>query len=245
MKGLSQFLWLLLLVGTAVNAQVLDIAHRGYATDNPESTMQAFLSAHRQGADGLEFDVRQTKDNVLVVAHDANIKALTNRAIKNTLFSDVYMATDMPSLEEVLVFAKASGQTVWIEVKQSHRYPGIIDRLLGLITKYGLEDKTVIQSFNHLDLQLINAKKPHLALLALYGNNFRVNTVAAYIDYVGLPIIDRYLDPQMIQTLQGAGKQVIFWRRDARSETKQVLEQFIKAGADGFMLDRSLKEIMQ
>jgi len=49
----------------------------------------------------------------------------------------------------------------------------------------------------------------------------------------------------MIRQLHEAGKQVIFWRRNDRSENKQVLERFIEAGADGFMLDRPLKAIMQ
>ena len=244
MKYLSVVLSLLLQSNVAANSVVLDIAHRGYAAVNPESTLQAFQKAHEQGADGIEFDVRQTQDNVVVVTHDANIAALANRTVESVLFSDLYVETEIPSLEEVLIFSKRSGQTIWLEIKQSHRYPGIIDRVLALINQYELQDVTVIQSFNHNDLQQIHSKQPGLKLLALYSSGFSLNNVTPYSDYIGLPIIQAYLDPEMIRRLHEAGKQVIFWRRNYRSENKQVLQQFIDAGADGFMLDRSLKAIM-
>ncbi len=245
MKYFIAIVWLLLSTNAAANSKILDIAHRGYAALNPESTLLAFQKAHEQGADGLEFDVRQTQDNVLVVTHDANVPALANRAVEDSLFSELYMETDIPSLEEVLTFSQRSGQMVWLEIKQSHRYPGIIDRVLALINQYDLKDVTVIQSFNHNDLKIINDKQPDLKLLALYTSGFSLNNVTPYSDYIGLPIAQVYLDPMMIRQLHEAGKQVIFWRRNDRSENKQVLERFIEAGADGFMLDRPLKAIMQ
>jgi len=245
MKWLSGFLSLVLLIPATASADVWDIAHRGYAAVNPESTMLAFQRAHEQGADGLEFDVRQTQDRVLVVTHDSTIPELANSLVESTLFSDLSRATDIPSLDKVLAFAKRSGQTVWLEIKQSHRYPGIIDRVIGLVEQYGLADVTVIQSFNHNDLQTIKQKKPELRLLALYASGFRLNDVPSYVDYLGLPIDQIYLNATMISRLHQMGKQVIFWRRNDLSENKQVLQQFIDAGADGFMLDRSLKAIMR
>ena len=167
MKLIYRSLCAFLLTGPIANAQVLDIAHRGYAINNPESTMQAFRSAHEQGADGIEFDVRQTADNIAVVAHDASIHALNGRLIEKTTFSDIYLETDIPSLEAVLIFAKQVDQTVWLEIKQSHRYKDIISNVLNLIAKHGLESNTVIQSFNHNDLKFIKAVKPNIYLFDL------------------------------------------------------------------------------
>ena len=245
MKGTIGFFLSLLFCATPVHAEVFDIAHRGYAAYAPaESSMQAFRNAHALGADGIEFDVRQTQDNVVVVAHDPNIPELSNRAIENIRFTELQLTTEVPSLEAVLSFAKAAGQTVWLEIKQSHRYPGIIDRTLALINQYGLEEVTVIQSFNHNDLYAVHLKQPELRLLALFVSNYRLDRVPAYVGFIGLPISNVYLNGAMMQSARNAGKRVIFWRRDARSESKNVLRQFINIGADGFMLDRSLKQIM-
>lgn len=49
----------------------LVIAHRGASRAAPENTVEAFLLAVAQGADGVELDVRRTADLQLVVHHDA------------------------------------------------------------------------------------------------------------------------------------------------------------------------------
>jgi len=46
-------------------------AHRGAAAERPENTMPAFERAVEIGVDALEMDVHVTRDNHLIVAHDA------------------------------------------------------------------------------------------------------------------------------------------------------------------------------
>ncbi len=46
------------------------IAHRGASKVCEENTVDAFLRAHEMGADGVELDVQETLDGVLVVRHD-------------------------------------------------------------------------------------------------------------------------------------------------------------------------------
>ena len=55
----------------------LIIAHRGASFDAPENTMTAFDLGWEQGADGVECDVRLTKDGILVCHHDATTKRMT------------------------------------------------------------------------------------------------------------------------------------------------------------------------
>ena len=56
----------------------LNFAHRGGVTDFPENTLYAYAEAARAGADVLEMDVYQTKDNELVVLHDLDVDRTTN-----------------------------------------------------------------------------------------------------------------------------------------------------------------------
>lgn len=53
-------------------------AHRGANETHPENTIAAFEEAVRLGAQMVEFDVRMTKDNRLVVIHDASVDRTTN-----------------------------------------------------------------------------------------------------------------------------------------------------------------------
>lgn len=46
------------------------LGHRGASHDYPENTLEAFLGAVKQGADGVELDVMRCRSGELVVCHD-------------------------------------------------------------------------------------------------------------------------------------------------------------------------------
>lgn len=53
-------------------------AHRGVSALMPENTLPAFAAAVALGADEIEFDVRLTKDHVLIVSHDKNLERISD-----------------------------------------------------------------------------------------------------------------------------------------------------------------------
>ena len=52
-------------------------AHRGWSKKYPENTMLSFKKALELGVDQLETDVRITRDNQLVLIHDATVDRTT------------------------------------------------------------------------------------------------------------------------------------------------------------------------
>lgn len=54
------------------------IAHRGNRAFAPENTLLAFEQALALGADALEFDLRLSRDGVLMVIHDATLERCTD-----------------------------------------------------------------------------------------------------------------------------------------------------------------------
>ncbi|CAN5502811.1 glycerophosphodiester phosphodiesterase [soil metagenome] len=60
------------------NPVPLIIAHRGASSDVAEHTLPAYLSAIETGADGLECDVRLTRDGHLVCVHDRTVNRTSN-----------------------------------------------------------------------------------------------------------------------------------------------------------------------
>ncbi len=223
---------------------VLDIAHRGYAAMNPESTLQAFQYAIDSGADGLELDIRQSADNVLLVTHEPVIAEIGSQRVENTQSKQAFLKSNIPSLEEVIILAKQYRIPLWIEIKQSHLYPGITQRLIALLNQYDYQNNVVIQSFNHQDLLAVYQMNPNIPLLALFTNNFDMSRLPTFVELVGLPITPRYADPALIAALHSVGKGVIFWRQNAASERGDIIRRFIEIGADGFMLDRPLDEVL-
>ena len=61
------------------SGRFLNIAHRGACAVAPENTIPAFRAALEQGASLLEMDLRFTKDQQIVVFHDANTSRTTNQ----------------------------------------------------------------------------------------------------------------------------------------------------------------------
>lgn len=56
----------------------LVIAHRGTSARFPENTAPAFDHARSLGVDAIEFDLRVSRDGVVVVIHDATVDRTTN-----------------------------------------------------------------------------------------------------------------------------------------------------------------------
>ena len=68
------------------------IAHRGYKTKYiKENTEEAFNNAVNHNFKGIELDVRRTKDNELVVCHDAFLSRVSNQTglLKSYTYSEL------------------------------------------------------------------------------------------------------------------------------------------------------------
>ena len=82
------------------------IAHRGIFNniDIPENSMKAFRQAISQSCD-FELDVQLTKDNVLIVFHDLNLKRMTglDQNVEDTLYSEIKVFLIIPFFVNVVI----------------------------------------------------------------------------------------------------------------------------------------------
>lgn len=76
------------------------LAHRGVCQDAPENTMEAFERAYADEVEGLEIDIRMTRDGEIVVCHDQSLARLTagsaqpcTRNIEDCLWEEVAALT--------------------------------------------------------------------------------------------------------------------------------------------------------
>ena len=139
-------------------------AHRGFSGKYPENTMLAFKKAVEIGCDGIELDVHLTKDNVLVIIHDEDIKRTANgqglvrdmtfeelrRFDYSAGFKGVYGFNEIPTLREYFELVKDTDIITNIELKTGiFEYPTIEQRVIDMIREFGLEKKIILSSFNH------------------------------------------------------------------------------------------------
>lgn len=144
-------------------------AHRGASAYAPENSMEAFHLAKEMGAEGIELDVHLTRDDQLVVAHDETVDRCSDgsgRIVDMTLsellkldFSNGkpgYSNIRIPTLEQVLLFIKATGLYLNIEIKNGIVfYDRIEEKILKMVDRMGLKDKVIYSSFNHYSLTIV------------------------------------------------------------------------------------------
>ena len=157
---------------------MLNFGHRGFSGKYPENTMLAFKKAVEAGADGIELDVHFSKDGELVIIHDEKIDRTydsTGFVRDYTLaelqsfdasagFKGVYGVNRIPTLREYFEFVKPiDGFMTNIELKTGvYEYPGIEKVVNEMIVEFGLEDRTIISSFNHYSVMRFKAINPNI-----------------------------------------------------------------------------------
>ena len=162
-------------------ARPLIVAHRGAALIAPEHTIPAYESAVAAGADCLWLDVQEAADEQLVVVHDAGLERTTNgrgpvraRTVRELKRLDAgrwfgwrFRGQRIQTLPEVLErFRGRAGFVVALRAG-SDVYPGIEERLLGLLLLYGAADRTLVASYDHHALARCRALDWEIRLGAL------------------------------------------------------------------------------
>ena len=223
--------------------KILDLAHRGYASKNQESTLQAFQYAIKKDTDGLEFDIRQTKDNILIVTHNQEIDELKEK-VKNLNYIKIKEYTNILTFKSLVKLAKKHKKDIWVEVKDSELYPKILNNMLKVIKEENYDKKTIIQSFKLSDLEYIHNKNINIKLMKLYLFQYSFNKLPKYIDYIGLPILTGIIHQNVIHYAHKQSFKIIFWRESIFFEKKYFIQKLINRGADGFMLNSPLNNFL-
>lgn len=107
----------------ARGARPLVYGHRGASARAPENTLSAFALALDEGADGLELDVRLSRDGVVMVAHDPDLQRVAKRPERVAELDAATLRTVdvggdfVPTLDETLDLTLPRGALVNVELK--------------------------------------------------------------------------------------------------------------------------------
>ena len=159
-------------------------AHRGASAYAPENTLEAFLLAAEQGADGVELDVQLTKDGEMVVVHDEEIDRVSDGSgfVKDYTLAELkilnfnkthpeYQDVKIPTLREVYEALKPTGMTINVELKTGvFWYKDLEKKVLELTKEMEMEDRVIYSSFNHYSIQQMKKIVPEAETAYLYSD---------------------------------------------------------------------------
>ncbi len=169
----------------------LIIAHRGASAFAPENTFAAFKRAIADGADGIEFDVRLSKDNIPIVFHDSDLKRLAQIKTSvadltaaelseidvggwfNKAFPDRadnrFAAERIPLFADLLSSLSAYRGLIYVELKgRTSAMPALAEAVGGLIEQTTLLPNVIVKSFKLEALKIIKNVLPSVRTAALF-----------------------------------------------------------------------------
>jgi glycerophosphoryl diester phosphodiesterase len=130
------------------------IAHRGFATERVENTIEAFEFAAKSNAVGIETDVHITRDGQFVCFHDDNtlrmcglemiVEDATLAELRNLKILDKHV---IPTLDEYLVICKSGNKIAVVELKNPFAKSDI-ELLVQRVADFGYLQNSVFISFD-------------------------------------------------------------------------------------------------
>jgi len=157
------------------NSGVLLIGHRGGPTrDYPENAIETLDRTLKAGTRGMEIDIAQTKDGVLVLMHDDELERTTTgegpvsdrtwaeiRQLRLETYSKV---TDFrpPTLEDALAWAMQNNVLLELDKKKSAPFEPII----AAVRAAKAENNVFIITYNDEQAIEVHSKAPDLVITA-------------------------------------------------------------------------------
>ena len=222
----------------------------------PENTIPAFDNGIALGADGLEFDVRLSRDGVVVVHHDATLERTTNgTGPLAALTADELARLDagfhfngfrgqaggVPRLEDVLRRYRDARCIIELKVNE----PDLAYRTIDAVRAADALDRVSLGSFGTRVLRAAREYEPRLPT----GSSQEETRLALYRSWIRWPVrrppyrefqvpersgSTRVVSPRFVRYAHEAGLQVRVWTIDDESDMRRLLSWRV----DGLISDR-------
>jgi len=219
-------------------------AHRGENGVFPENTVPGFLEAVRLGASQVEFDVRRTKDDRLIIMHDVTVDRTTNGKgkVAELTFDEIraldagikkgerFAGTKVPTLEEAL---DCLPRNIWINVHTAASRPEEIAKII-------LDKKREHQAFMACGRKAALAVKNVYPQILICNMERQGGDVPRYIretiewkcDFLQLTALGT---PEEMKALKDAGVRINFFS----AKTPQHFRELVEAGVDFPLVDKT------
>lgn len=220
-------------------------AHRGVSKLMPENSLPSFAAAASLGADEIEFDVRITKDNQLVVCHDpelerisdgcGNVSDFTLEEVKklNLGLKHGWMVRFCTPEEVFSQFANKL--TFNIHLKQCGEDGFVVRELAKLIEKYNAHDSVYFAgSPNALDWMERIAPDIRRVAIQVPSDTIGIFEMAKKYHCSGVQFWHGMFDKQLIDDLHNEG----IWCNVFYTDDMDMYKTYFAMGIDTILTDR-------
>jgi glycerophosphoryl diester phosphodiesterase len=222
-----------------MEGQMLVIGHRGASRAHPENTLAAFAGAAELGADWVEFDVRTTLDQTLVIHHDPHLP--DGRALIATRAAE--LPPSVPDLAATLARCEQLGLGVNVEIKSDPREPDfdgsyrVVDAVVDALAAHPdlvAAGRALVTSFDPACVARVRTIAPSVPTGQLSfdlrdGAELVARTAAA--GHRSINPWDPFVDEVLVEAAHAAGLAVYPWTVDDPERQRALVE----LGVDGII----------
>lgn len=209
-----------------VNISSKIIAHRGsWAKDGlPQNSRAALQAALALNLYGVEFDVRQTKDGVLVINHDA---IFGDMKIGSETYEDLSLyklnnGEILPTLEDFLSIYQGSNQKVRLIIELKNCNP--LD-IVELVNRYDIRDRVDYISFSRSYCDKL-VELGYASQVLYLGGDISPDEIIK-LGYSGIDYQNTvfYSHPEWITRAKDLGLRVFVWTVNSIPEIQYFIEK--------------------
>ena len=216
------------------------IAHRGLQRKAPENTLPAFQQALCAGADGVELDVRLTRDGQLVVFHDRRLQRTSDgcgpvnhytlaelRSLDvGSWFSPDFHGEPPPTLDQVFESLPID-YLINVEMKVILKDMQLIThRVADTIRRHQRWESTLVASFNPVALYHLRQMEPRVARGYIWSKRHPYPIRSRFLSPLVQP---HWFDPahdsfssRLHHKFHRKGQRVLAWDQDLGCDLKRM-----------------------
>lgn len=201
--------------------------------------MGAFREALAVGADGIEFDVRLTRDHVPVVIHDSTLRrtgGLPQRVADLTWteidkvdvgswFAASFANETVPSLAELFTLFQSNNSTLYLEMKcdSASEQRALAEACVKTIDEHSLKERVIVECFQLPALRILKEIDSEIKTVALFEPSLtrpsvwsdqRIIDQAQDAGAAALALHHRLARESLVRKAKDAGLHVAVWTVD-------------------------------
>lgn len=220
------------------------ISHRAVYLNEPENSMDAIKSSIFHKVAYAEIDVQETKDGVVVLMHDENLKRLTgiNKTVSeldyNKLeklnigihYSHEYHTEKIPTLNQVIKECNGKIHLI-IEIKPYYNTKNLTEKVVNIVEANNFQKQCMIHSLSYNILLYVKRLNPNIPTgYIIYKpiNNLTLLNVNFY------SINEKSITKNLVTRIHNSNKGVYVWTVDNHANMYKILN----LNTDGIITDK-------
>ncbi|MFL0250184.1 glycerophosphodiester phosphodiesterase [Clostridium neuense] len=220
------------------------IAHRATYFSEPENSLNAINDSIRHKVDYAEIDVQETRDGVVVLMHDKNLKRLTglDSEVSNLNFNQIeklniasrypsgHKREKIPTLNEAIKRSKGKLKLI-IEIKPYGNTNDLTRRVVEIINKNKFVKQCLVHSMSYRILLEVKQLNPKIKTGYIVYRPM-TNLTALNVDFYSVE--QRAVTKNLVMQIHKLHRNIYSWTVDK----PMYMDNMLKLHVDGIITDK-------